>query len=387
MEMLKLGSVLSDIAMGPFGSNLKVENFQDHGVPVIRGQNLSGFYVSDENLVFVSSEKASSLSRALAKPGEIVVTHRGTLGQVSMIPENGKYDLYLVSQSQMRLTVDPERADARFITYWMRSPLGQHTLDSFATQTGVPAIAQPTASLREYPISLPLLSEQVAIVDLLSSLDDKIAADTSAKFMTEQLIDALVYENVSTCCSVTIADELILHYGKSLPASKRVPGQIPVIGSGGIVGWHSSPLIEDPTVVVGRKGSIGALHWIDSSSFPIDTTFWVQPKRLPTRILYSLLKLVDFSGSNTDSAVPGLNRSMAYEMPLPFISDEAVAAVWDKVSSLDALCSHLKREIACLEKTRDELLPLLMSGKITVKEAEQEASAAGADIASEENKA
>lgn len=256
---------------------------------------------------------------------------------------------------------------------------------SFVSGSAQPKLNQ--ASLRRVPVPDFGIVREETIGNLLCALDDKIAADTSAMFMAEQLIDALVYENVSTNFSVSIADELILHYGKSLPASKRVPGQIPVIGSGGIVGWHSSPLIEDPTVVVGRKGSIGTLHWIDSSSFPIDTTFWVQPKRLPTRILYSLLKLVDFSGSNTDSAVPGLNRSVAYEMALPFISDEAVAAVWDRVSSLDALCSHLKREVACLAKTRDELLPLLMSGKITVKDAEQEANAAGADIASEENKA
>ena len=177
-ETVKLGSVLSDIAMGPFGSNLKVENFQEHGVPVIRGKNLSGFYVSDENLVFVSPEKAAELSRSLARPGEIVVTHRGTLGQVSLIPANGKYPAYLVSQSQMRLAVDPRLADARFITYWMRSRLGQLTLSAFATQTGVPAIAQPTTSLSAYPISLPSLSSQSAIASILGSLDDKIAANS-----------------------------------------------------------------------------------------------------------------------------------------------------------------------------------------------------------------
>lgn len=286
-----------------------------------------------------------------------------------------------------KIKVDREIANPRFVYYWLQSMYQSGRAWNYQNQSTGIANFQFEQFLDDELVWLPSLNIQTSVATLLGSLDDKIAANTSAYFLAEQLVDAFVYENISASRSVSIADELILHYGKSLPASKRVPGQIPVVGSGGIVGWHSSPLIEDPTVVVGRKGSIGALHWIDSSSFPIDTTFWVQPKRLPTRILYSLLKLVDFSGSNTDSAVPGLNRSVAYEMPLPFISDEAVAAVWDKVSSLDAFCSHLKREVACLTKTRDELLPLLMSGKITVKEAEQEASAAGADIASEENKA
>lgn len=330
---------------------------------------------SGEFDVVTSAGVVDSHSEPFVTQPSVVIGRKGTIGSLTYCAEP------CWPTDTTFFTTGSAACDIHFGYYFLETvPLGEMNNDS-----AVPGLNRGEAEA--LPIRIPELSEQKRISRLLGSLDDKIAADTSAMCMAEQLIDALVYENVSTSCSVSIADELILHYGKSLPASKRVPGQIPVVGSGGIVGWHSSPLIKDPTVVVGRKGSIGALHWIDRSSFPIDTTFWVQPKRLPTRILYSLLKLVDFSGSNTDSAVPGLNRSVAYEMPLPFISDEAVAVVWDKVSSLDALCSHLRSEVACLAKTRDELLPLLMSGKITVKEAEQEATAAGAVIAGEENEA
>src|SRR5688500_14102738 len=103
-KQYKLGDLSEDTAMGPFGSILKADNFVSCGVPVIRGQNLSegGFTRSD--YVYVSEEKAQSLKRSLAFPGELVFTHRGTLGQVGLVPNN-KYPYYLVSQSQMRLSV------------------------------------------------------------------------------------------------------------------------------------------------------------------------------------------------------------------------------------------------------------------------------------------
>lgn len=356
----------------------KQNEFFSGSIPWLKTKELADAEILDTE-EHISERALAESSCKLLPPGTVVMAMYGaTVGRLGVMGRE-----MTTNQACCAMVADPKLLDNRYLFYWLKNSRRRiRDLSNGAAQQNL-----SVRTIGAIEIDPPPIEIQARIGAVLRSLDDKIAADTSAMFMAEQLIDALVYENVSTNCSVPIADELILHYGKSLPASKRVPGQIPVIGSGGIVGWHSSPLIEDPTVVVGRKGSIGALHWIDSSSFPIDTTFWVQPKRLPTRILYSLLKLVDFSGSNTDSAVPGLNRSMAYEMPLPFISDEAVAAVWDRVSSLDALCSHLKREVTCLAKTRDELLPLLMSGKITVKEAEQEATAAGADIASEENKA
>lgn len=348
------------------------------GIPFLTPTDIQHRELSTVTERFLAEDAAAQFSTRLVPAGATAVTCIGaSIGKTTMTK------MVSLTNQQVNSVIPSPDYDQRFVYYSILT-----VVDHFADIAGGSATPILNKSaFSEIRIPVAPIDTQKGIALVLGTLDDKIAADTSAMCMAEQLIDALVYENVSTSCSVSIADELILHYGKSLPASKRVPGQIPVVGSGGIVGWHSSPLIEDPTVVVGRKGSIGALHWIDSSSFPIDTTFWVQPTRLPTRILYSLLKLVDFSGSNTDSAVPGLNRSVAYEMPLPFISEEAVAAVWDQVSSLDALCSHLKREVACLTKTRDELLPLLMSGKITVREAEQEAATAGADIAGEESEA
>jgi type I restriction enzyme S subunit len=163
------------IAMGPFGSRIKTDNFVPFGVPVIRGGNLNAARLHDDDFVFLTEEKADELRASNARPGDIVITHRGTIGQVGIIPFDARYPRYVVSQSQMKFTVDVEKADPYFIFYFLRSSIGQHQLLANTSQVGVPAIAQPTSSVKAIEILLPpTLAEQRAISRTLSILDDKI---------------------------------------------------------------------------------------------------------------------------------------------------------------------------------------------------------------------
>jgi type I restriction enzyme S subunit len=132
----KLEAIISDVAMGPFGSNLKVDNFISEGVPVIRGANLNEGGFEDKNFVFVSETKAKSLKRSLAYPGNLVFTHRGTIGQVGII-EKTKYPYYLVSQSQMRLTVNKQYLIPKFLFYWFKSKTGQYELLKNSAHRGI----------------------------------------------------------------------------------------------------------------------------------------------------------------------------------------------------------------------------------------------------------
>src|SRR3990170_882326 len=127
------------IAMVPFGSDIKTENFVSAGVPVIRGVNLSADRFLDDKFVFLTEEKADELSAANAFARDLVFTHRGTIGQVGIISPNARFRRYVVSQSQMKFTCDPQKADPRFIFYFFRSPMGQHELLANTSTTGVPA--------------------------------------------------------------------------------------------------------------------------------------------------------------------------------------------------------------------------------------------------------
>ncbi|MFA7269894.1 MAG: restriction endonuclease subunit S [Sterolibacterium sp.] len=142
------------VAMGPFGSNIKTSNFVPTGVPIIRGGNLTDGFV-DDRFVFLTEEKADQLRNSNARPGNIVITHRGTLGQVGLIPSDSRYPRYVVSQSQMVLSARSKIVSGRYLYEFLRSPIGQQALLANTSQVGVPAIAQPTTSVKAIRVAAP----------------------------------------------------------------------------------------------------------------------------------------------------------------------------------------------------------------------------------------
>jgi len=156
---------------GPFGSDLVSKDYVPSGVPVIRGANMGkGRWVSGD-FVFVSKEKADSLSANCAKPGDLVFTQRGTIGQVALVPEAG-FDRYLISQSQMKLSVDPDKVSGLFLFYVFCTTEQQNYIQQNAIRTGVPHTN--LGILRNTPVRLPPLIKQNAIASVLTALDAKI---------------------------------------------------------------------------------------------------------------------------------------------------------------------------------------------------------------------
>ncbi len=176
--------------MGPFGSDITTDNFVPSGVPVIRGGNLTAGRFRAENFVFLSDEKADRLAGANAYPGDVVFTHRGTLGQVGLIPDT-PFQRYVISQSQMKVTCRTSEADPAFFYYFFKSPLGQHALLTNTSQTGVPAISRPVTSLKSIRLSLPPLPEQHSIAHILGTLDDKMELNRGMNETLESMARAL----------------------------------------------------------------------------------------------------------------------------------------------------------------------------------------------------
>ncbi|HEJ9173324.1 restriction endonuclease subunit S [Serratia nevei] len=191
LEQLK-AQTKSAFAMGPFGSKIKAENFTTVGVPVIKGGNLNATYLDESDFDFLTQEKADELESAKARRLDIVITHRGTLGQVGLIPENSKYEEYVVSQSQLKMSFDINRVDPYFVYYFLKSPLGQSRLLSNVSQVGVPAIAQALTSVRAIEIPIPEnRSEQVRISSILRSLDAKISLNCGINQTLEAMAQAI----------------------------------------------------------------------------------------------------------------------------------------------------------------------------------------------------
>lgn len=174
-------------AAGPFGSNLVSRDYVEFGVPVIRGKNLVGRWIGGE-FAFVSKEKAATLRTNTARPGDIIFTQRGTLGQVSLVPAD-EFSVYVISQSQMKLTVDPEKADAGYVYYACTSDDFVRQVNDNAVAAGVPHINLGT--LRGLFIPLPPLETQEAIAFALAMFDDRIALLRETSSTLEAIAKAL----------------------------------------------------------------------------------------------------------------------------------------------------------------------------------------------------
>jgi type I restriction enzyme S subunit len=173
---------------GPFGSDLVSRDYVPNGVPVIRGTNMGhGRWVGGE-FAHVTQSKADKLSANCAKPGDLIFTQRGTLGQVAIVPKLGT-DRYLISQSQMKLTVDATKVDAVFLYYLFTTIEQQDYIRQNAIQTGVPHTN--LGILRNTPIALPSLREQTTIAAILGALDDKIELNRRMNATLEAMARAL----------------------------------------------------------------------------------------------------------------------------------------------------------------------------------------------------
>lgn len=171
---VRIEDIAEKIAMGPFGSNIKVETFVEKGVPIISGAHLRSVRLEDGDFNFVTDEHAQRMKNSNVFRGDVIFTHAGNIGQVAYIPPNSQYERYVISQRQFYLRCDLSKADPAFITYFFHSNEGQHKLLANASQTGVPSIARPSSYLKTIELSLPPLSEQRAIAHILGTLDDAI---------------------------------------------------------------------------------------------------------------------------------------------------------------------------------------------------------------------
>lgn len=188
---VRVEDIAEKIAMGPFGSNIKVETFVKAGVPVISGAHLRGVRLDDGDFNFVTDEHAERMKNSNVLRGDVIFTHAGNIGQVAYIPPNSQYARYVISQRQFYLRCNLSKADPAFVSYFFHSNDGQHKLLANASQTGVPSIARPSSYLKTIELSLPPLTEQRAIARILGTLDDKIELTRRANETLEAMARTL----------------------------------------------------------------------------------------------------------------------------------------------------------------------------------------------------
>jgi type I restriction enzyme S subunit len=387
----KVAEIIEEISMGPFGSNIKRDNYVDSGIPYLNGSNLSSYKLNEDSFNYVTEVKAKSLGRCVAKRGDIIVTHRGTIGQISYIPYDSKYEHYLTGNSQFRLTVNNKIVRPDFFVYYFHTRMGQHRLLANASQVGVPALARPTSTFKEVLVPVPEMEMQNKIMDILHSLDDKIEVNRRINDNLEQQAQALFKswfedfepfkdgEFVESELGMIpkgwkvgkIGELCTFKRGKNLLTKDAIDGGVPVV-AGGLEPscYHNVSNTKSPVVTVSGSGANAGFMrmyyqevWASDCSF-IDST------------CYNLLFVYCFLSVNkrllrhaqTGAVQPHVKPSDIHDFDIVIPTQDIIEEFQTKIEETIQLRGNIEKENICLATLRDTLLPKLMSGELKVNE-------------------
>lgn len=390
---VQLNDVIKDIAAGPFGSNLKVSCFTSTGFPVIDGANLKGFKVSDNLTKFVAEDKARSLSRSIAKRGDVVVTISGTLGQIAYVPEDSAYKEYLCSQRQFRVSFDTSRVYVPYLVFYFHTRQGQAQILSFANQTGVPALSQPTKNFRKLYIPLPSIQRQRQIAHVIETINSAIELNDRTNDYLAELLDALfvdMLDDVDTRWKrLSLLDIASYKNGLAMQKFRPAPGDpgLPVLKIKELGQGACTPdsercastidegvKIHDGDLVFSWSGTLLLDFWAGGDAGLNQHLFKVTSDRYPSWLYYLWTKhhMNRFIMMAKDRATTmgHIKRSALAESEVLIPSVEQLEILTRRMQPIvDELIAN-KIQSRKLADLRDALLPKLMSGEIDVSKVE-----------------
>ena len=388
-ETYRIADLIDEIAMGPFGSNIKVSCFVDSGVPVLNGSNLEGFSLSEKTFRYVTREKADSLNKANAHRGDIVITHRGTLGQIVFIPQDSKYDRYVISQSQFRVRCN-DKVLPEYLVYYFHTPIGQHKLLSNASQVGVPALARPSSTFQQIEVVLPELSIQKRVVEIISTIQKKIAINKKINDNLDDLLQTVYQDRFGNTSLVTNQGFLsdICSYSRDKVAVSELniktyfSTENMLSGKAGSTEATSLPTTSQTTAC--HKGDTlisnirpyfkKIVYCEDKCGCSTDVLCFTPSQPCYSAYLFSTLYADKFfafmvAGSKGTKMPRGDKQQiMTYPVVLP--SEEELAGFNTIASPLLEQIYSNRAENKRLSILRDNLLPKLMSGEINVSAVE-----------------
>ena len=389
-----VSELIDEIAMGPFGSNIKVDCFVDKGIPVLNGSNLEGFELSEKSFRYVTEEKADSLKKANAHKGDVVITHRGTLGQIVYIPQTAQRDRYVISQSQFRVKCNKNVLPEYFV-YYFHTPIGQHKLLSNASQVGVPALARPSSTFQKIEIEIPDLETQKKVVKLIGSLQTRITTNAEINDNLQQQVMALyhrMFDESNSYRKNIRADEYFdISIGKTPPRkepqwfsknpSDCVWVSISDMGSCGLFIEDSSEyltrdavekfkvkIVPDNTVILSFKLTVGRVAITDGHMTTNEAiAHFKTDKPKINEYLYCYLKNFNFQTmGSTSSIATAVNSKIIKGMPFVVPTAEELEKFHSIAAPLFTMIKSNQQESKYLGELRDALLPKLMSGEIDV---------------------
>ena len=396
------------VQTGPFGSQLHASDYVPAGVPSIMPVNIGDNRIVEDGIVRITEADAERLSRHRVRAGDIVYSRRGDVERRALVrPEQ---EGWLCGTGCLKIRLGEGGVDPKFASYYLGHPAVRAWIVRHAIGATMPNLN--TSIMEAVPFLVPPPIEQRALAGILGALDEKIELNRQMNRALDAIGRALFkswfvdFEPVRAKAAdgpssgfaphvarlfpdsfedsdhkqiprgwrvLSLGDVCEFEYGKALKESERKPGRVAVMGSNGQVGWHDSALVQGPGLVIGRKGNPGIVTWVHTDFYPIDTTFYVVPKIKSVPLTYLLQALIrlELPLLGADSAVPGLNRNIAY-MSRILVPSPAVLHAFDcQATALADRIHQSEQQNQTTSALRDALLPRLISGELRVSNAER----------------
>ena len=315
----------------------------------------------------------------------------GLIGSTAMIPESGKY---IQSQDVGLIKCNTDLLLPEFCYYLLPTKLVKDQLSAGAQQTSIRHTSPD--KIKACKVFIPGVEEQRRIASLLSAIDHKIevnrAINQNLEAMAKQLYDYWFMQfdfpneegkpyrsnggkmiwneklkrEIPECWeSATIESFLTIKNGKD--HKHLEDGDFPVYGSGGLMRKVSQKLFEGESVLMPRKGTLNNIMYVNEAFWTVDTMFYSQ-MRIPrcAKYVYYAIKDYDFTRWDSGTGVPSMTSSTLYALAIVKAEEKVLKLFDERISPLFAAMKQYKTEIENLIGQRDELLPLLMNGQVSV---------------------
>ena len=380
-EIAKLGDISKNIQTGPFGSQLHQSDYSECGIPVVMPKDLVGGKISEESIARVYKTQVERLFPHKIEVGDILYSRRGDVGRCAYVTK--KEEGWLCGTGCLRVTIDSEKADSRFVFFQLQHPDTVGWVEKHAV--GATMLNLNTTILSSVPIRLPALEIQKRIADILSAYDDliennqkqiKLLEEAAQRLYKEWFVDLRFpgHENTKIVDGVpegwsrtNINEILTFHRGYDLTKNEMKAGRYPVVGSTTVIGYHNEFKIKGPGIVTGRSGSLGKYQFIWDNFWPHNTSLYISDyKDHNIFFVYSLLQTVDFASLNNGGAIPTLNRNVLSNIEVIEPTDELQEMFAKIAESQYQKIKNLEKQNNQLKMARDALLPKLMSGEVEV---------------------
>jgi type I restriction enzyme, S subunit len=305
-----------------------------------------------------------------APPNSILVSCIGNLGKVGL-------NLAPVAFNQQinAVLMESGKTIPEFMFYQVLSARFKEQLEALASGTTIPIVNK--SRFNSIEIVLPPLPEQHRIVGILDEAFNSIAtakANTeknlqNARALFESHLQSVFTQRGEGWVETTIGGQIILQRGFDITKDQQSPGVVPVVSSGGIKSFHNTAMVKAPGVVIGRKGTLGKVFYMERDFWPHDTTLWVKEfKGNHPRFVYHFLAALDVTKLNSGTANPALNRNQVHPIVTSWPSVDRQRTIALTLDSLldetQRLESIYQRKVVALEELKKSLLHKAFSGEL-----------------------